>query len=717
MSELQTQGTTIHRRACHLCEAICGVVIETRGDEIISIRGDDQDPFSRGHICPKAMGLKDLHEDPDRLRQPVKKVNGQWVETTWEDAIEVACEGLFQVQQSHGSQAIGVYQGNPNVHNWGLMTHAANFLGLIKTKNRFSATSVDQLPLQLMGYWMYGHQLLIPIPDIDHTDYFLMLGANPIASNGSLMTVPDVAKRIKALQARGGKLVVIDPRRTETAEVANQHHFIQPGSDAAFLFALINCIVEAKAMRLDRLGGFTQGLQDALNSISGITAEVASGVCGIPANQIRQIASDFAKAEKAVCYGRMGTCTQRHGTLCQWAIQLLNLITGNLDAVGGALVTHPAVDLLNAPGSKPGSYGRWASRVSQRPEVLGEFPSSLMSEEILTEGEGQIQALVTVAGNPVLSTPNGQRLDQALESLKFMVSIDLYINETSRHADVILPTSGPLEHDHYDLIFNIFGVRNQAKYSAATFAPTTGLLHDWELFNKLADCYSRKLGTKAKPSFPPQMVLDMGLQMGAYGAQSPYGLSLEKLKAHPEGIDLGPLKPSFPARLMTEGKTIQAAPAVVLAAAKTYVEDLLKGTPLQSTAPVGQKSLSLIGRRHVRSNNSWMHNSLRLVKGKNRCTLWINPEDAQALGLKEGDSAQIQSRVGQLQVAVEVTDGIMPGVVSLPHGWGHSRAGIKQRIAAEHAGVSANDLTDDLYVDQVSGNAAVNGVRVTVARA
>lgn len=717
MSDLRTQGTTIHRRACHLCEAICGVVIETRGDEIISIRGDDQDPFSRGHICPKAMGLKDLHEDPDRLRQPVKKVNGQWVETTWEDAIELACEGLFQIQKTHGSQAIGVYQGNPNVHNWGLMTHAANFLGLIKTKNRFSATSVDQLPLQLMGYWMYGHQLLIPIPDIDHTDYFLMLGANPIASNGSLMTVPDVAKRIKALQGRGGKLVVIDPRCTETAEVANQHHFIQPGTDAAFLFALINCIVEAKAMRLERLGGFTHGLQEALDSISGITAEVASSVCGIPADQIRQIASDFAHAEKAVCYGRMGTCTQRHGTLCQWAIQLLNLITGNLDSVGGALVTHPAVDLLNAPGSKPGSYGRWASRVSQRPEVLGEFPSSLMSEEILTEGEGQIQAMVTVAGNPVLSTPNGQRLDQAFESLKFMVSIDLYINETSRHADVILPTSGPLEHDHYDLIFNIFGVRNQAKYSAATFAPTPGLLHDWELFNKLAECYSSKLGAKAKPSFPPQMVLDMGLQMGAYGAQSTHGLSLEKLKAHPEGIDLGPLKPSFPARLMTEGKVIQVAPVVVLAAAQSYVDDLLQHSQTPSSAVDSEKSLSLIGRRHVRSNNSWMHNSLRLVKGKNRCTLWINPADAQALGLKDGDSAQVQSRVGQLQVPVEVTEGIMPGVVSLPHGWGHSRSGVKQRVAVAYAGVSANDLTDDLYVDQVSGNAAINGVRVTVTRA
>ncbi|HEX4856041.1 MAG TPA: molybdopterin-dependent oxidoreductase, partial [Limnobacter sp.] len=609
-----------HRRACHLCEAICGLKIEVDNKSVVSIKGDEQDPFSRGHICPKAVALKDIQEDPDRLRKPVKKVNGEWVETSWEDAIELACSGLFKVQQEHGANSVGVYQGNPNVHNWGLMTHSANFLGLLKTRNRFSATSVDQLPMQLLAYWMFGHQLLITIPDIDHTDYFLMLGANPIASNGSLMTVPDVAKRIKALQARGGKLVVIDPRKTETAEVADQHHFIKPAGDAAFLFAVINTIVKEGLMKPGRLAEFTEGLDEALASIEAITPEIAEKHCGIDASTIRQIARDFAQAEKAVAYGRMGACTQRHGTLAQWAINLLNILTGNTDHAGGSLVANPALDLIAAPNSKPGSYGRWNSRVSSKPEVLGEFPSALMAEEILTEGEGQIKAMVLIAGNPVLSTPNGTQLDKAFAGLDFMVSVDLYLNESNRHADVILPTTSPLEHDHYDLIFNLFGVRNQAKYSPATLPKPDGALDDWELMDRLAACYSRLAEKPVRPAMPPQMILDMGLQMGPCGMASPHKLSLQKLKAHPEGIDLGPLRPSFPQRLQTTDKRIQAAPAEVLNAAHQYVAEILEPAMEATAAPA---EMMLIGRRHIRSNNSWMHNSERLVKGKNRCTALV----------------------------------------------------------------------------------------------
>lgn len=698
-----------HRRACHLCEAICGLKIEVENNQVVSIRGDEQDPFSRGHICPKAVALKDIQEDPDRLTRPVKKVDGLWVETTWEDAIELACEGLFQVQQKYGANAVGVYQGNPNVHNWGLMTHSANFLALLKTRNRFSATSVDQLPMQLLGYWMFGHQLLITIPDIDHTNYFLMLGANPIASNGSLMTVPDVAKRIKALQSRGGKLVLIDPRRTETAEIADTHHFIKPASDAAFLFALINTILDEGLTRLDRLAPFTEGLYTALGAISKVTPEVAQAECGIDAQTIRQIARDFANAGKAVAYGRMGACTQRHGTLAQWGIQLLNLITGNTDRVGGSLVANPALDLVAAPNSKPGSYGRWHSRVSNKPEVLGEFPSAIMAEEIQTEGEGQIKALMTIAGNPVLSTPNGQQLDKAIAGLEFMVSIDLYINETNRHADLILPTSGPLEHDHYDLIFNIFGVRNQAKYSAATLPKPEGSLDDWELMDKLAACYAAKLGKPVRPSMPPQMILDMGLQMGPYGMASEHKLSLDKLKQHPEGIDLGPLRPSFPERLQNTDKTIQAAPAEVLQAAASYVDYLL--SPNERAV----HDMILIGRRHIRSNNSWMHNSERLVKGKNRCTAMLNPVDAERLLLADGQQVRVISRVGEVSLPVEISAHVMPGVVSIPHGWGHDKKGIRQRVAAEHAGVSCNDLTDEQWLDEPSGNAAVNGVPVKLA--
>ncbi|MCQ8896402.1 molybdopterin oxidoreductase family protein [Limnobacter humi] len=696
-----------HYRACHLCEAICGLKIEVEDGRVVSVKGDEHDPFSRGHLCPKAVALQDIHEDPDRLRQPVLKQNGEWVEISWDEAIERACDGLLSVQNQHGLHAVGVYQGNPNVHNWGLMTHSPNFLGLLKTRNRYSATSVDQLPAQLMAYWMYGHQLLLPIPDIDHTDYFLMLGANPLASNGSLMTVPDVTHRLKALKARGGQLVVVDPRKTETAELATQYHAIQPAGDTAFLFAIIHTVVSEGLTRAHHLSLHTQGLDEALAVICKVTPAMAAAECGIPAEQIVQIARQFAASPRAVAYGRMGACTQRHGSLAQWAIQILNLITGNLDAVGGALVTQPALDLIAAPNSKPGSYARWHSRVSQRPEALGEFPCSIMAEEILTPGPDQIRAMVTVAGNPVLSTPNGRQLDQALASLDFMVSIDLYINETTRHADLILPTTSPLEHDHYDLIFNIFGVRNQAKYSEATLAKPDGALDDWELMDRLASTFAAKTGKPARPSMPPQVILDMGLQMGPYGMGSAHNLSLAALKANPHGIDLGPLKPSFPARLQTPQKQIEAAPAPVLQAAQAFVSEL--GTAVSATT---DNTFRLIGRRHIRSNNSWMHNSERLVKGRDRCTAMIHPDDAKQLGVPDGGTVQIVSRVGDIRLPVEITDSIMRGVVSVPHGWGHGRPGIRQGVAQAHAGESCNDLTDERWLDELSGNAALNGLPV-----
>ncbi|HEY1057772.1 MAG TPA: molybdopterin oxidoreductase family protein [Limnobacter sp.] len=701
-----------HYRACHLCEAICGLKIEVNDGRVVSVKGDENDPFSRGHICPKAVALQDIHEDPDRLRQPVLKRNGQWVEISWDEAIERACEGLLAVQTQHGPNAVGVYQGNPNVHNWGLMTHSPNFLGLLKTRNRFSATSVDQLPAQLMAYWMYGHQLLLPIPDIDHTDYFLMLGANPLASNGSLMTVPDVTHRLKALKARGGQLVVVDPRKTETAELATQYHAIQPGGDTAFLFAVIQTIVSEGLVRAHHLSPYTKGLDEALAVICTVTPAMAAADCGIPAEQIVNIARQFAAAPRAVAYGRMGACTQRHGSLAQWAIQVLNLVTGNLDAVGGALVTHPALDLIAAPNSKPGSYARWHSRVSQRPEALGEFPCSIMAEEILTEGPDQIRAMVTVAGNPVLSTPNGRQLDQALASLDFMVSIDLYINETTRHADLILPTTSPLEHDHYDLIFNIFGVRNQAKYSEATLPKPTGALDDWELMDRLASCFAAKSGKPSRPSMPPQMILDMGLQMGPYGMNSEHKLSFAALKANPHGIDLGPLKPSFPDRLQTPHKHIDAAPEPVMQAARSYVDALAHQG--QGGETVLQGTHRLIGRRHIRSNNSWMHNSERLVKGRDRCTAMLHPDDAKQLGVGTDGAVRIVSRVGEIRLPVEITDTVMRGVVSVPHGWGHDRPGVRQSIAQAHAGESCNDLTDERWLDELSGNAALNGLPVTV---
>ncbi len=698
-----------HYGACNLCEAICGLEFKIEGGKILSIRGDDADPFSRGHICPKAVALKDIYEDPDRLRKPVKRVGERWQEIGWDEAFELVVNRLCEIREKHGANSIGVYQGNPSVHNYGNLTHAQHFLAPLKTRNRFSATSVDQLPHQLVAYWMYGHQLLVPIADIDHTNYFLVLGANPMASNGSLMTVPDFRHRLKALQARGGRMVVIDPRRSETAEVADEHHFIRPGTDAAFLFALLNTLFDENLVKPGRLAEFSNGLDAARDAIKAFTAERAAAVTGIDAATIRRIARDLAAADGGVCYGRIGVSTQAFGALCQWAIQLINLVTGNLDRRGGALFTRPAVDLIEGPGSKPGHFNVWQSRVSGRPEFGSELPVSVLAEEVLTPGEGQIKAMITIAGNPVLSTPNGAQMDRALSALDFMVSFDIYINETTQHADVILPPTSGLEHDGYDMIFHSFAVRNTTRYTEPLFAKPEGALHDWEIFTELGKRLSARLGTKPPASLRPDQIIDLGLQHGPYGAakKHPQALTLAKLKENPHGIDLGPLEPSLPARLQTSDKRIHAAPAELLADLSRAERELL------NTKSNGE--LRLIGRRHLRSNNSWMHNSERLVKGKPRHQLLMHPQDLSARKLEDGSRVRVRSRVGEIEVEVQSSDEMMPGVVSLPHGWGHARAGVKLQIAREHPGASANDLTDELFQDVLSGNAALNGVPVTVA--
>jgi anaerobic selenocysteine-containing dehydrogenase len=698
---------TLHHRACHLCEAICGLTIETTETDgnvaITSIKGDALDTFSRGHICPKAVALQDIQNDPDRLRQPMRRIGSEWLPIEWDEAFALVAEKLSAIQERHGQNAVAVYQGNPSVHNYGLMTHSNYFLGLLKTRNRFSATSVDQLPHHLSSYLMYGHGLLLPIPDIDHTDFMLILGGNPLASNGSIMTVPDVEKRLKAIQARGGKVVVVDPRRSETAAIADQHLFVRPGGDAALLFGVLNTLFSEGLTRESHLP--VDGLDEVRAAVAGFTAEAMSPLCAVPAEQIRQLARDFAAAPSAVCYGRMGVSTQAFGTLCHWVVQLINLVTGNLDRVGGALCTEPAVDLVASTSG--GHFNKWQSRVSGRPEYGGELPVSALAEEMLTEGEGQIRALITVAGNPVLSTPNGRQLEQALDGLEFMLSIDLYINETTRYADLILPSTSALENDHYDTTFNLFAVRNVTRFNRAILAKPEGALHDWEIFVGLAKAFAEKTGKELKPTMPPSKMIDIGLRMGMYGDASEQKLSLATLFDHPHGIDLGALKANLASRLKTPNQRVQAAPPEILA-------DLARFAQLQAPAA---DELLMIGRRHVRSNNSWMHNYHRLVKGKPRHQLLMHPDDLASRGLNDGQRVRVSSRVGQIEVEVIGSLDMMKGVVSLPHGWGHARPGVQMAIASGQPGSSANDLTDECQLDELSGNAALNGVPVTVAAA
>jgi len=705
---MTTEAQT-HYRACNLCEAICGLAIEVKDGEIQSIKPDRDDPFSRGHICPKAVALQDLHSDPDRLRKPMHRTANGWAEISWEAAFDMVAERLGTIIERDGDDAVAVYFGNPNVHNYGSMTHAQTFLGHIKTKNRYSATSVDQLPHQLAALKLYGHQMAVPIPDIDRSQYFLALGYNPMASNGSLMTVPDFPGRLKELKARGGKLVVIDPRRSETADVADEFHTIRPGTDAAFLLALVQVVLDEGLN--STLPEWVDGLDELKAAVQTFAPEMVAEATGIAADTIRQIARDFAQAESAVCHPRMGCSTQEFGGLCLWAGQLLNIVTGNLDRPGGAMFPQPAVDLVEGPTSKPGSFGRWHSRVSKRPEFGGEFPSAGMIEEMATPGEGRVRALITSAGNPVLSTPNGPALAEQLRQLEFMVSIDFYLNETTCHADLILPPTTTLEHDHYDLIFNSFAVRNVARYNEAVLPKPEGALHDWEIFMGLGNALSKRLGKSPRQLPAPAQLMDMGMQMGRYGKAAGHAaeLSIKALQAQPHGVDLGPLQPCLPGRLQTPEKRVNIAD-------RFYLDDLPRLLARLAEQPAADQ-LQLIGRRHVRSNNSWMHNAHRLVKGKARDQLLMHPDDLKQRGLSDGSEVTVSSKRGKVQITVLASDTMRPGVVSIPHGWGHNRDGAQLSIASEHAGVSCNDLTDEDFFDQLSGNAAVNGVSVSVAAA
>jgi anaerobic selenocysteine-containing dehydrogenase len=684
----------VHYRTCNLCEAICGIEIKHENGKILSIAGDKQDPFSRGHICPKAVALKDIDEDTNRLKFPVKRTGDVWQQITWPEAFSEIAARINETQTLYGRNAVAVYQGNPSVHNLGTMLFGRELLKALKTKNTYSATSVDQLPHHFAGWAMFGHPLLIPIPDIDHTDYFLILGANPLASNGSLMTSPDVVKRLEAIKGRG-KVVLIDPRRTETARMASEHFFIKPASDVYFLLSVIHTLFTENLVRLGRLEEFTDGLEILRTASKDYTPERVETLTGIPAPEIKRITKEFAKAKRAVCYGRIGVSVQKFGGLCHWLINSINVLTGNFDRQGGAMFTLPAFDLLAlAKGDQ--TFNRWQSRVRGLPEFMGELPVAALAEEILTNGEGQIKALITNCGNPVLSTPNGTQLDQALDALDFMVAIDIYINETTRHADIILPPATGVENSHYDLIFNTFAVRNVAKYSEPLFPKADGAKYDWEILQELAHRLSGR--TEPLKLEPPEVKLDLGLRYGRYK------LTLDELRSNPHGLDLGELKACLPDRLLTKNKRIELAPA-------SLIQDLERLKTEDSTASEDYPFI-LIGRRHLRDNNSWLHNSERLVKGRNRCTLLINSLDAQNLNMRNEQVVKVSSRVGAIEIPCELTEDIGRGVVSIPHGYGHGREGIHLDTAKNYAGVSINDLTDDRVIDELTGNAAFSNVKV-----
>lgn len=752
-----TAETRTAFRTCPLCEAGCGLEItvarEDDGSERVTrIRGDRDDVFSHGFICPKGSTLRQLHEDPDRLRAPVVKRDGVFVEVTWDEAFAEVEARLGGVIEAHGRDAVAAYVGNPNAHNLGAILFLKPVLKALGSSNVFSASTVDQRPKEISAGLMFGTPLTVPVPDLDRTDHLLLLGANPVESNGSLATAPDWPGRLKAIRERGGTIVVVDPRRTRTADLADEWVAVRPGTDALLLAGIACTLVDEGLVALGPLAAHVSGLDEATAALAPFTAEAVAGPTGIDADVIRRLARDLAAAPTAAVYGRMGTTTAEFGTLASWLVDLVNVLTGNLDRPGGAMFTRPAAGSATTRG-KPGSgrgvrIGKRTSRVRGLGESLGELPVSCLAEEIDTPGEGQVRAVVTIAGNPVVSTPNSERLDAALGSLEAMVCVDIYVNETTRHADVILPVPSALEKAHYDLALLQLAIRNVANWSDPVLARPDGQPDEWEVLARLA-LVLQGFGATAEPALVggllvdglvagavgdehgpvhgrdpeeikaaltpepgPARLLDLMVRVGPYGdafGARPDGLTLERLRESPHGVDLGALTPRLPEVLRTPSGTVELAPEPILADLPRLAAALDR--------PVADDDLRLVGRRDVRSNNSWMHNVEVLVKGKPRCTLHVHPDDATRLGLVDGADATVRSRVGSLVAPVEVTDAIRQGVVSLPHGWGHDRRGAQLSVAERHAGVNSNVLTDDAVVDAVSGNAVLNGIPVEVAPA
>jgi anaerobic selenocysteine-containing dehydrogenase len=733
-----------HYRICPVCEACCGLEVRTEGGRVVAIRGAANDVFSAGYVCPKGVALKDLHEDPDRIRTPLIRRGDAFEPASWDEAWAHIAERLPALMQAHGRDAVALVVGNPSAHKIGLLRYFGPLAKAIGTKNVFSASTLDQMPKQLSNGLMYGHWLTMAVPDIDRCQHLLVIGANPAASNGSLWTVPDFRGRAKALRERGGKLVVIDPRRTETAAMADEHHFVRPGSDVFLVAALVHTLFDEGLVNPGAAAPHLAGIDAVQAAVRPFAPEAVAARCGIDAPTLRRLAREFAAAPTACVHARLGTCTQRHGTLVSWLVDVLNALTGRLDVPGGAMFPKAgafAANTLGAPGKGRGiGTGRHRSRVSGAPEVFGELPITCLAEEIETPGDGQVRALITIAGNPALSAPGGPRLARALDTLEFMVSVDIYLNETTRHADVILPGLSPLEESHYDVAFPQFSVRNHARYSPAVFQPTQP--PEWQTLLKLAGI-ARGLGAHCDPLVlddqlladelkklagdraeavmallsrdgrrGPERQLDLALRIGPYGdgfGARPGGLTLDRVIAastvEQGGIDLGELQPRLPEVLRTPGGQVDLAPSPLLAALPEALAEL------QQPAP----PLVVIGRRDVRSNNSWMHNLPLLAKGPFRGAALVHPQDAAARGLVDGATALLTGPRGEaIRVQLELSDSVMPGVVCLPHGWGHDLPGTRMSVAAERPGANLNAVLDETVRDPLSGNAVLSGVPVTL---
>ena len=715
-----------HYRVCNLCEAMCGIQVSLNntaetGELGIVIKPDAKDPFSKGSMCPKAPALAALHTDPSRLRKPVKRVDRDWVEITWEEAYATIEENINRIRNEHGADAIASYLGNPIVHNMGMMLFVKSLTEAIGSKNVFSATSMDQLPHHFAAHFMFGHEFRIPVPDVDRTDFMIIMGANPIASNGSIMTSAGIRDRLNSIKKRNGQFIVLDPRRTETAKLATAHHFIRPGSDVFFLLAFLHILFRDKLIKTEHLKEHLSGFEKIKQIADSITPAQAQALTDVPASVIESMVHDYMQQVRAVVYGRMGLSTQKHGGLCHWLINCINIVSGHFDKPGGMMFPKPAIELARDKTQQK-RFARWSSRVRKMPEFYGELPVSAMTEELTTKGSGQVKAFMSICGNPVLSTPGGNRLDAALPDVEFMFSIDNYINETTRHANIILPTPSGLEIEHFDLIFNLISVSNNVKYSEALLPPSADTPRDWQVLKELI----ARLSTSGPGLFhkfmTPRRIINWGLMLGAYGKLSHpkrwrSGLTLNKVIASTHGISLGPLQPRVPEGILTADKKIHLSPEIFTRHLDALLSELKRTLESTTTKVKPEHAFSLIGRRHVSTNNSWMHQIKKLSASRQvRCTAMISIEDATRLSILDQDTIKVTSDVGNISLPAEVTDTMMPGVVCIPHGFGHTRSGTRIPNAEAKPGVSVNDITDHQHVDVLTGNAAFSGLRVSIEK-
>ena len=698
--------------------------------------------FSKGFLCPKGTALGKFHEDPDRLRQPLVRRDGELVAASWDEAFEAIAAGLLPVLDRDERDGGAIYLGNPVVHSVDMLLYSRAVTVALGSRKVFSASTVDQRPREVASGLIYGHSATIPVPDVDRTDALLMLGANPLVSNGSLATAPDWPGRIDALIERGGAFIVIDPARTKTAAKATTHLAPVPGTDALLLAAIATELLATSTHRPVAEDRHT--LESVATALEAFTPETVAEASGLAASDIRAVVAQLVAAERPCVYGRIGTTVTPFGTTTSWLVDIVNGLLGSLDAPGGAMFPCNPAGSKNTRGKGPHgpsqSLGRRRTAVSGLPIELGEHPVAALAEEIES---GNITALVTVAGNPVLSCPDSDRLDAALGGLGFMVSVDCYLNETTRHADVILPPPSHLQKSHYDIAFANLAIRNVANYSSPVLPLDDGGLAEWDVLARFASVLGGggwaatdsalvdqqlfdqvvqgALSSEAAPAgldketitdavkhhSGPERLLDVMLRSGPFGDWfgTTDGLTLDQLILTPHGVDLGELMPRLPGALLTpSGRPEFAHP------------DLIGDIDRLATllAPVDGSDFRMINRRTLRSNNSWMHNLEILVKGKPRCTMQIHPDDAARLGLEDGDLARVASRVGEVQIPVEIDDTIRTGVVSIPHGWGHNLSGTSMQVAGQNAGVNVNVLTPSDVVDPLSGTSQLTGFVVSV---